>query len=74
MPPFPVISGKQAIIVFAKLGYHVERSRGSHFRLLCDSKNPLTIPMHSTLGKGLLRKLIRDAEISVKQFIHLLNG
>ena len=36
------------------------------------SKRPLTIPKHEVLGKGLLRKLVRDAEISVEEFNELL--
>ena len=36
------------------------------------SKKPLTIPNHKVLGKGLLRKLLRDAEISVEEFNELL--
>ncbi|CAD7772801.1 hypothetical protein AIOGIFDO_01302 [Candidatus Methanoperedenaceae archaeon GB37] len=36
------------------------------------SRKPLTIPKHKVLGKGLLRKLLRDAEISVDEFNELL--
>jgi hypothetical protein len=35
------------------------------------SKKPLTIPNHEVLGKGLLRKLLRDAELSVEEFNQL---
>ena len=35
------------------------------------SKKPLSIPLHSTLGRGLLKRLIRDAEISVEEFLNL---
>jgi len=70
----PLISGKVAIKAFEKIGYRVIRSRGSHFRLhhLNPKKRPLTIPSHKTLGRGLIRKLIRDAEISVEDFTKLL--
>lgn len=36
------------------------------------SKKPLTIPNHKILGKGLLRKLLRDSELTVEDFIKLL--
>jgi predicted RNA binding protein YcfA (HicA-like mRNA interferase family) len=36
------------------------------------SRKPLTIPKYKVLGKGLLRKLLRDAEISVDEFNGLL--
>ncbi len=37
------------------------------------SKKPLTIPRHKLLGKGLLRKLIRDADISIEELLNLLS-
>ncbi len=75
MPKLPPISGIQAVKGFEKLGYQVVRQRGSHLRLLHRSdktKKPLTILRHKTLGKGLLRKLIRDAEITIEELISLL--
>jgi predicted RNA binding protein YcfA (HicA-like mRNA interferase family) len=36
------------------------------------TKQPLTIPRHKTLGTGLLRKLIRDAQITTEELIELL--
>lgn len=34
----------------------------------------ITVPVHSgkTLGKGLLRKIIRDTDLTVDEFIELL--
>jgi len=73
-PKLPVISGSEAIKRFEKLGYKAVRTRGSHVRMLHPNKGPrkpLTIPKHSTLGKGLLRKLLRDATLSVQEFLQL---
>lgn len=72
MPKLPIASGKAAIKVFESYGYRVVRQRGSHIRLLHPDKKPLTVPDHKVLGKGLLRKLLRDAEITVVEFILLL--
>ena len=75
MPKLPVISGGQAIRCFEKIGYQVVRQRGSHIRMHHKSdstKQPLTIPRHKTIGKGLLRKLLRDAELAVEEFLKLL--
>ncbi len=71
----PVISGKDAVKTFEKLGYIQIRQTGSHIRMkhISDnSKKPITIPNHRVLGKGLLRKLLRDIEISVEDFVNLL--
>jgi predicted RNA binding protein YcfA (HicA-like mRNA interferase family) len=75
MPKLPVTSGSQAIKCFKKMGYQVIRQRGSHVRMhhkSDSSKQPLTIPLHKTLGKGLLRKLLRDAQITTEEFLELL--
>jgi predicted RNA binding protein YcfA (HicA-like mRNA interferase family) len=76
MPKLPVLSGDQAVKCFGKIGYQVVRQHGSHIRMRHENdknKKPLTIPRHKTLGKGLLRKLIRDADISIDALIVLLN-
>jgi predicted RNA binding protein YcfA (HicA-like mRNA interferase family) len=75
MPRLPIISGKQAIKCFEKIGYQVIRQQGSHVRMRHKTnaaKQPLTIPRHKTLGKGLIRKLLRDAELTIKEFLKLL--
>jgi predicted RNA binding protein YcfA (HicA-like mRNA interferase family) len=75
MPKLPVISGSQAIKCFEKIGYQVIRQRGSHVRMhhkSDSSKHPLTIPLHKTLGKGLLRKLLRDADLAIEELLKLL--
>jgi predicted RNA binding protein YcfA (HicA-like mRNA interferase family) len=73
----PVISGQEAIRAFQRLGYEVVRQRGSHIRLRHPNdpaKQPLTVPDHRTLKPGLLRRLIRDAQIEVDEFQKLLGG
>lgn len=75
MPKLPLISGDKAVKCFEKLGYEITRQKGSHIRLHHSSdknKKPLTIPRHKELGRGLLRKLVRDAEISLEDLIELL--
>ncbi|MGB2728415.1 MAG: type II toxin-antitoxin system HicA family toxin [Halobacteriota archaeon] len=75
MSKLPAISGEKTVKCFEKLGYVVVRQKGSHIRMWHksdSSKKPLTIPKHKVLGKGLLRKLLRDAEISVEEFRELL--
>jgi len=71
----PIISGKNAIKAFEKIGYKVVRQRGSHIRLR-DKNNqyhkPITIPNHKILKSGLLRKLIKDSNLSVEEFFSLI--
>ena len=75
MPKLPSISGKKAIKAFEKIGYQVVRRKGSHIRLRHKTeknKLPLTIPNHKVISKGLLRKLLRDAELTIDEFLKLL--
>ena len=74
MPKIPLISGKIAVKIFSKIGYRVVRQKGSHIRLHHLNKRPLTVPNHEILGKGLIRKLLRDAELTIKDFIKLLKN
>lgn len=73
MPKLPSISGKKAIKTFEKIGYRVVRKRGSHFRLKHPNRDPLTIPDHKTISKGLLKRLLRDSNLSSQEFKKLLD-
>jgi len=70
----PVVSGRAAVKAFQKLGYVVDRQRGSHMQLRHADQphRRLTVPDHKELGKGLLRALIRDAGLTIDEFIALL--
>jgi predicted RNA binding protein YcfA (HicA-like mRNA interferase family) len=73
MPQLPVISGRECIAALEKLGYRFARQKGSHVRMVCGGRNPVTVPMHSTLDRGTLRGILRIAEISVRTFEDLLD-
>jgi predicted RNA binding protein YcfA (HicA-like mRNA interferase family) len=69
----PRISGREAVSAFRKLGYEVDRQRGSHI-ILRQAQPPhrrITIPDHRELAKGTLRALIREAGTTVDDFIAL---
>ena len=48
MVKLPSVSGKKTIKLLEKIGYQIIRQRGSHFRLHCPNKEPLTIPNHKS--------------------------
>jgi predicted RNA binding protein YcfA (HicA-like mRNA interferase family) len=74
-PKLPVASGRQVVRALERIGYRVVRRRGSHIRLR-DETNPnhlpLTVPDHKTVKPGLLRKLLRDADLTIDEFVALL--
>jgi predicted RNA binding protein YcfA (HicA-like mRNA interferase family) len=74
-PKLPPVSAKETIGTFQKIGYTVVRQRGSHIRLRDlnnPSHKPLTVPNHKEIKPGLLRKMIKDANLTVEEFIRLL--
>jgi len=72
MPKLPVISGDRCISALDRIGYKVARVRGSHVRMRCPNRNPVTVPRHDELDRGTLRAILRTTEIDVKEFIMLL--
>ena len=74
MPQLPVVSGAQTVKAFERVGYKLSHQTGSHMilRLKTPPNRHLSIPHHKELGKGLLRGLIRDAGLTVEEFINLL--
>ena len=62
-------SGTEAVRKFEKAGWSAVRTKGSHVMMTKPGYQwTLSIPQHPELGPGLLRKLIRQAEMNVKEF------
>jgi predicted RNA binding protein YcfA (HicA-like mRNA interferase family) len=72
MSHLPIISGDQFVKAVSKIGYNWDHTEGSHMILLHPSGRRLSVPRHKELGRGLLRALIRDADMSHDEFIRLL--
>ncbi len=73
MPKLPVISGKKAIKAFSRSGWLAHRQVGSHVVLRKEgSRVTISVPKHKELKPGLLRNLIKDAGLSVEEFLKLL--
>ena len=69
-----MVSGREAVKAFERVGYVVDRQRGSHIQLRQPTSphRRLTVPDHRELGRGLLRALIRDAGLTVDESLALL--
>ena len=70
----PTISARECIKAFGKIGFKVDRKSGSHTILRNDRGQILSIPDHKgkPVSKGVLRDSIKDAGITVEEFIELL--
>ena len=70
--PLPIISGNDCVRALLRLGYRNARQKGSHVRLVCEGRDPVTVPIHNTLDRGTLRSIIRTVDITVEDFVKLL--
>lgn len=67
------ISGKEAVKAFQKAGWQQIGQVGSHLVMVKPgSRVNLSIPQHKELSVGTLRALIRNAGLTVEQFLELL--
>jgi predicted RNA binding protein YcfA (HicA-like mRNA interferase family) len=73
MSKLPVVSAAQCIRALEKTGLVVYRQRGSHITLVRTTPPAqTTIPNHKELDRGTLRAIIRQAGLTVEEFIALL--
>ena len=71
MHKLPIISGMTAIETFEKMGFKKVRQRGSHVVLRKDNKG-CVIPLHKELAIGTLKDILRQAGVSVEDFLKQL--
>lgn len=75
MPPLPVVSGKETAKVLEKLGWGFARQKGSHMAYKKEGfRRPVIVPDHDELDRGTLKSILREANISIEQFIEVLNS
>lgn len=73
MSKLPVISGADCVKALSKIGFEVNRQRGSHIVIVRTSPpGQATIPNHKELDRGTLRAIIRQTGLTVEEFITLL--
>jgi predicted RNA binding protein YcfA (HicA-like mRNA interferase family) len=71
----PSVRPKEVVRALEQVGFETWRQKGSHLTLYrASDRRALTIPMHfaKDVPKGTLRTIIRDAGLSVKEFVKLL--
>jgi predicted RNA binding protein YcfA (HicA-like mRNA interferase family) len=74
-PKLPVVSGDKLIRALSKFGYVVVRQKGSHVRLRHPAdpqRLPITVPLHDEIAFGTLRRILRDAAVTVEQLLSAL--
>ena len=67
------ISGKEAVKAFQRTGWKIVGQVGSHVVMTkAGIRANLSIPQHKELSVGTLRALIRNADMTVDEFLELL--
>ena len=72
MPSLPRVSGQQAIRALERLGFSRARQSGSHVILkkqTAEGEVGCVVPLHAELAIGTLRGILRQAGVSVEEFI-----
>ena len=76
MPKLPIVTAQDMISALQSEGFIVLRQKGSHVRLRHEDGRVVTVPVHAgcVLGRGLLRKILRDIEWNVEDLIQFLGN
>lgn len=72
-PKPPLLSGKEIVKAFERIGYYRVGQRGSHIKIRNDTKEiTLIIPDHKEVDRWTLKGILKDAELSIEEFIKLI--
>ena len=76
MAKLPIISTHDLLTALQRAGFEQTRQKGSHIRLKHPDGRITTVPVHSgkDLGRGLLKKILRDVEWTVDDLIDFLHN
>jgi predicted RNA binding protein YcfA (HicA-like mRNA interferase family) len=73
MTKLPVISGRDCVKALNRAGFVTKRQEGSHIVLRRDPPfAQVVVPDHKELDRGTLRAILRQAGLSVEEFVALL--
>lgn len=73
MNKLPRVSGRECVKALGKAGFYFKRQEGSHMILRRDDPfAQVVVPDHKELDRGTLRAIIRQAGLSIDEFIHLM--
>ena len=75
MPKMPRVSGREAVGALNRLGFFVDRQRGSHAvlkRATALGERGCVIPMHREIAAGALRSALKLAGVELDEFVEAL--
>ena len=75
MPKLPIVSDKEVIKALSKIGFVHVRTKGSHAILNKQTdtgKITIPVPLHKEIAKGTLKSIMKQAELSLEDFLKLV--
>ena len=75
MAKLPIVSGAEAVKALKRLGFVVDRQRGSHVvlkKVTLGGVSGCVIPMHREVALGTLRSALKMAGVTAEEFIDAL--
>ncbi len=74
MVRLPAVSGRDLVRALERIGYIVDRQKGSHvvLRQTAPPFRRITVPDHKEMAKGTLRAILRATGLTTEEFVALL--
>jgi predicted RNA binding protein YcfA (HicA-like mRNA interferase family) len=72
MPPLPILSATAIVQALERAGFVQVRQRGSHVKLRHADGRTAIVPMHREVAVGTLHSILRQARLTVGEFVVLL--
>ena len=75
MAKLPVVSGAEAVKALQRLGFFIDRQRGSHVvlkKVTPGGERGCVIPMHREVALGTLRSALKMAGVTPEEFTNVL--
>jgi predicted RNA binding protein YcfA (HicA-like mRNA interferase family) len=71
MPKLPVVSGKECRKALGRLGFEESRQHGSHV-VMKRGESGCVVPAHFEIKTGTLSGILKQAGVSVEEFLEAL--
>ena len=74
MTNWPTLKSSKVVTALKKANFEIVRQKGSHARFEHPDGRCTTVPIHGSqdIRRGLLRKILRDIELDILEFMNYL--
>ncbi len=73
MPKLPAVSSRRVIKALTRVGFSIDRQRGSHIVMYRQSdRRTVVVPRRDEVPRGTLRVILNEAGLTVNEFMELL--